>query len=146
MNGQQKGAENLKTFEKWVKERFAANDWEGFIRGGILNRTKIAGSCGFGTSVLRQNPSVEASLKALEDSLRHKGILPLGSHVHSREISGPPAYPIEAGSPGFFGTKVTAIQDENAALKHELRCLKKRLEQYELRDKHLAETGRMLKL
>jgi ribosomal protein S9 len=74
-NGQQIAQENFDKFLKWSKttpfEEFAA-----IVRGGILNRQEIATQVGISKSALSQNPRIKEALKALEDDLREKNILP----------------------------------------------------------------------
>lgn len=148
-NGKQIAAANIAKFEAWVDERKAAGDWSDYIRGAQLNRTEIANECSFAKSVLRQNPSVKAALGALEDELRHAGTLPtLKSESPPQEVS--------EGSESVVASRIASInertekrvkvlEEQNAALKAELIELREKIKRYALIEKHLTETGRMVR-
>ncbi|WP_163922698.1 VPA1267 family protein [Photobacterium sp. Alg240-V54] len=77
LSGKQKGEGNFINFLAWKE----AQTDDGFraivnLKDGVLGRNIIAKACGFGVSVLRQNPKVKAALIELESQLVAKGILP----------------------------------------------------------------------
>lgn len=74
-SGAQLGATNLSKFNSWVAERKTANDWQDYIRRGLLNRSEIAAECDFALSVFRQNPAVKTALDDLETELRSGRVL-----------------------------------------------------------------------
>lgn len=85
-SGREIAARNLIKFKEWVAERMAANDWPDYIRGDKLNRSELALECGFALSVVRQNPAIKESLKALEDHLRSSGIMPTATTPHNTSL------------------------------------------------------------
>ena len=149
-SGKQIAAENIAKFEAWVDERRQAGDWQEYMRGGrMLNRTEIANECGFAKSVLRQNPTVNAALEALETELVESGIM---RRLDTNFMSTAGQTPSE----GAIDQRITLINDkaekriksleeQNAALKAELMDLRDKLKRYDLIEKHLTETGRMVR-
>lgn len=148
-NGKQLAAENLKRFESWSAEREVASDWADYIRRGQLNRTEVAAECGFAKSVLRQNPAVKTALETLEVRLRAEGTLPPSKGEKSPQTQD------EAASASVDRRVVTinnraeqrlnALEEQNAALRAEVRELREQLKRYRMIDDHLAQTGRMVR-
>ena len=148
-NGREIGEANVGKFQKWVSEREAAGDWADYIRQGKLNRTEVAAECGFAKSVLRQNPAVKPALEALEARLYAAGILP------PTKANKAPHSASEAASAAVDQRVVTinsrneqrvkALEEQNAALRAELRELREQLKRYKMIDEHLAQTGRMVR-
>lgn len=148
-NGKEVGAANVTKFEAWVAERKAGGDWKDYIRQGQLNRTEVAIECGFAKSVLRQNPTVKAALQALEERLRAEGVLP------SAEGTKTPQVDDEVVSASVdrrivsinnrSEKRVKALEEQNAALRAEVRELRQQLKRYRMIDEHLAETGRLVR-
>jgi len=148
-NGKDIGAANVNKFEGWAAERQAAGDWADYIRQGQLNRTEVAAECGFAKSVLRQNPAVKAALETLEADLRTSGVLTPAKGEKASQSEG------EAASGAVDRRIVTinsrseqrvkALEEQNAALRAEVRDLREQLKCYRLIDDHLAQTGRMVR-
>nr|WP_241904229.1 VPA1267 family protein [Vibrio lentus] len=74
-SGQQKAQQNLEAFEVW-KATQTDDDFKQIMFRGQLNRNEVAKGIGCGKSALNQNPALKEALKALEDKLRGKGVLP----------------------------------------------------------------------
>lgn len=74
MNGQEAAEAYLNKFEEWAADKSDA-DFRSLARGGKLSRQEIFKGCGFGRSVLTQNPRVRAALAELEVKLRKRGVL-----------------------------------------------------------------------
>ena len=74
-NGQQKAQQNLEAFEVWQATQ-TDDDFKQIAFKGKLNRIEVAKGVGCGKSALNQNPALRNALKALEDKLRDKGVLP----------------------------------------------------------------------
>lgn len=147
-NGKALAAANIAKFEVWASERHTAGDWADYMRQGQLNRTEVAAECGFAKSVLRQNPAVKAALEALEARLRAEGTLPSKGEKS-------PQTQDEAASASVDRRVVTinnrteqrvnALEEQNAALRAEVRELREQLKRYRMIDDHLAQTGRMVR-
>ena len=150
LSGQQIAANNLQKFQTWIAERDAANDWTDYVRQGKLNRSELAVECGFALSVVRQNPAVKSALEAVEARLLASGIL--------LPAKAAPSASIEAGADatsqsidkrimaakGKAEARVKALEEQNAALKAEVRDLREQLKTFRHLDEHLCSTGRLL--
>lgn len=147
-SGQQIAKDNVLKFQTWVAERDTANDWQDYIRNGKLNRTELARECGFASSVLRQNPAVSKALQALEERLASNGTL-------APKIAAPEGSDEAAATEKVIDKRIMAaksraearakaLEEQNAALKAEVRDLHDRLKRFEHLDDHLARTGRLL--
>lgn len=150
LSGQQIAANNLHKFLAWIAERDATNDWTDYIRQGKLNRSELAAECGFALSVVRQNPAVKSALEVLEARLLASGILQpqkaapgpatdAGTEATSQSID----KRIMAAK-GKAEARVKALEEQNAALKAEVRDLRDQLKTYRHLDEHLCSTGRLL--
>lgn len=149
-SGQQIAAANVQRFNDWIAERDAANDWSDYVRQGKLNRSEIAAECGFALSVIRQNPAVKTALEVLEARLLASGVL-----LSAKAAPGPA---VEAGTDatsqsidkrimaakGKAEARVKQLEEQNAALKAEVRDLRDQLKTYRHLDEHLCTTGRLL--
>lgn len=150
LSGQQIAATNAQRFNGWIAERDIASDWADYVRQGKLNRSEIASECGFALSVVRQNPAVKTALEVLEARLLASGVL-----VPAKAAPGPA---IEAGNDatsqsidkrimaakGKAEARAKALEEQNAALKAEVRDLRDQLKAYRHMDEHLCTTGRLL--
>lgn len=148
-SGQQIAATNVQRFNDWISERDAAADWQDYIRQGKLNRSEIANECGFALSVIRQNPAVKTALEALETRLLASGVL--------QPVKAASSPAIEAGTDATNQAvdkrimqarakaeqRVKALEEQNAALKAEVRNLRDQLKTYHHLDEHLCTTGRL---
>lgn len=157
LSGKQIAVLNLKRFEAWVAERDRAGDWRSYVRGNRLNRTDIALDCGFAKSVLRQNPSVGLLLASIEERLAKDGVLsPLSASDDAHEKLRRPsqsegdARAAQVTLARAMAAKTAAerrakgLEEQNAALRAEVRELRASLNQHRLMEEHLALTGRLL--
>ena len=132
-----------------VIRELAAEDWKDYLRGRQLNRTDIAKECGFATSVLRQNPTVKGDLEALEKELADSGIIPSPSGESSSQATSTPSDRATDDRIILINDKaqkrIKALEEKNAALSAELMELRAKLKRYEMIEKHLTETGRMVR-
>ncbi|BDT58116.1 hypothetical protein MasN3_16100 [Massilia varians] len=156
VNGQQKAAINLQRFQQWIDERDRACDWQDYwdYRRDQLIRTEIGTECGFGTSALRQNPAIKASLESLEARLRIE--MGIGS-AQTRKESQSSQNHVEnwssdeavnqrlAKAKSGAERRIKALEEENATLRAELTKLRELQRQYSWIDEHLSETGRMVR-
>ena len=150
LSGQQIAANNLQRFNAWIAERKADNDWQDYIRQGKLNRSEIAKECGFALSVVRQNPAVKSALEALEARLLASGVL----HLEKAAPSNPSEAWVSATSQSIdkrimaakakAEQRVKQLEEQNAALKAEVRDLRDQIKTYRHLDEHLCSTGRLL--
>lgn len=150
MSGRELGATNLHRFQIWIEERKTANDWQGYIRQGKLNRSEIAKDCAFALAVVRQNPAIKSALETLEASLAATGVL------QSERIA--PSFSADAGKIATSQTsekrnmaaeagdeqRLKTLEEQNAALRAEVRDLQEKLKTYRHLDEHLCSTGKFL--
>ena len=150
LSGREIAANNLQKFLAWTSERDAAADWQDYLRQGKLNRTELATECGFALAVLRQNPAVKSALESLEARLLVTGIL--------QPIQTSPTASIDAGADATSQSidkrimaakakaeqRVKQLEEQNAALKAEVRDLRDQIKTYRHLDEHLCSTGRLL--
>ena len=138
MNGQERGAEHLESFQRWAAELTDA-DAKAMVRGGQLNRAEICKAVGCARSVLRQNPRIKQALDELEEGLRSRGVLPT-AHVQDGEL------PLRATGQLQRATdreRLKQLEVENASLRAALGEMRKKLQRWEALDTHLAATGRL---
>lgn len=90
-SGQQKAQQNLEAFEVW-KATQTDDDLKQIIFQGKLNRIEVAKGVGCGKSALNQNPALRKALKALEDGLRDKGLLPPLTEFAKKDADSPKQY------------------------------------------------------
>lgn len=141
-NGQQIAEDNILKFTAWAASK-TDDDFRALARRGVLSRTDIAIECGFSKSALAQNPRVRDALKALEDSLRDRGVLPRQAvesdegapEIHTREPS-----PMRAARDA---ERLSRLEQENASLRAEAVELKRQLSRFTILQEALAETGRL---
>ena len=63
-NGIQEAEANVALVKQWINERNARRDWDEYGYSGRINRSALAGELGVSKSVMNQNPTVKALLKA----------------------------------------------------------------------------------
>lgn len=143
-SGQQLGKENLATFTVWLASKTDA-EFRAMASRGVLSRKEIAKECGFGESALRQNPDIKAALKAKEDELRNRGILPALQDEGSEGVSGLPMRKPDTSRVAVKAEYVRRLESDLAAALAELSEVKRKLERLELLDEALATTGRLLR-
>ncbi len=139
-NGQQIAQQNFDAFLAWMASK-NDDDYRSMENRGVLSRTDIAKECGFAKSSLDQNPRIKTALKALEATLRERGVLP------PLAPSLAPAQPI-VREPGkqraaMDVERLRRLEQENASLRAELSELKRLLEQYAMVRDALAQGGRV---
>ena len=138
MNGQERAAENLKAFSKWVLGK-SDSDFREIIVQGRLSRGEISRECAFSRSVLTQNPRVKDALRQLEDRLRSAGVLP-------PEIAQGDAPPLRVrGQLQAYSDaeRLRKVEGENAALRAEVFELRRQLLRLKNLDEHVGQTGRL---
>ena len=76
-SGKVKGANNVKSFDEFVKLRNQLSDWHRYINSSRkkLIRTLICKECSFGKSAFIQNPLLKEKFRRLELDLQQKDIL-----------------------------------------------------------------------
>ncbi len=150
LSGQQIAANNLQRFNAWIEERNVANDWQDYIRQGKLNRSEIAKECRFALSVVRQNPAVKLVLEALEARLLASGVLQPEKPAPGNSSDVRMIATIQAVDKRIMAAKAKAeqrvkqLEEQNAALKAEVRDLRDQIKTYRHLDDHLCSTGRLL--
>ena len=144
------GAANLQQFLDWMNERYAAGDWDNYLRGAKLNKTEIAAECGFARSVFAQNPAIKTAVQGLEKELQGKGILDAikasqnASDGITEDATNESLNQRAMAAKSKAEARVKALEEQNASLKAEVASLRERLRRFEHLDDHLSRTGRLL--
>lgn len=141
-SGQQKAQQNLEAFEVW-KATQSGDDFKQIVFRGQLNRIEVAKGIGCGKSALNQNPALKKALKALEDELRGKGILPPQTDAAKKNADKPKAYDNTANRKLLDSKRVSSLEVENIELKAKVKELEKRLERFGELSETLSEMGLM---
>ncbi len=115
-SGQQKAQQNLEAFEVW-KATQMDDDFKQIVFRGQLNRIEVAKAIGCGKSALNQNPALKKALRALEDELRGKGILPPLTNAAKKNEDNPKAYDNTANRKLLDSKRVSSLEAENIELK-----------------------------
>ncbi|CAM4432168.1 VPA1267 family protein [Vibrio agarivorans] len=141
-SGQQKAQQNLEAFEVW-KATQTDDDFKQIVFRGQLNRIEVAKGIGCGKSALNQNPALKKALKALEDELRSKGVLPPLTAAAKKNEGKPQAYDNTANRKLLDSKRVSSLEAENIELKAKVKELEKRLERFGELSETLSEMGLM---
>ncbi|WP_435247444.1 VPA1267 family protein [Vibrio sp. nBUS_14] len=141
-SGQQKAQQNLEAFKVW-KATQTDDDFKQIMFRGQLNRNEVAKGIGCGKSALNQNPALKEALKALEDKLRGKGVLPQLSDAANKNEGKPQAYDNTANRKLLDSKRVSSLEAENIELKAKVKELEKRLERFGELSETLSEMGLM---
>ncbi|WP_339890676.1 VPA1267 family protein [uncultured Alteromonas sp.] len=141
-SGQQKAQQNLEAFEVW-KATQTDDELKQIVFRGQLNRIEVAKGIGCGKSALNQNPALKKALKALEDELRSKGVLPPLTDAAKKNEGKPQAYDNTANRKLLDSKRVSSLEAENIELKAKVRELEKRLERFGELSETLSEMGLM---
>ncbi|MFB2728331.1 VPA1267 family protein [Shewanella mangrovisoli] len=143
-SGQQKAQQNLEAFEVW-KATQTDDEFKQIVFKGQLNRIEVAKGIGCGKSALNQNPALKKALKALEDELRGKGVLPPLTDTAKKNEGKPQAYDNTANRQLLDSKRVSSLEAENIELKAKVKELEKRLERFGELSETLSEMGLMLR-
>jgi hypothetical protein len=141
-SGQQKAQQNLEAFEVW-KATQTDDEFKQIVFRGQLNKIEVAKGIGCGKSALTQNPALKKALKALEDELRSKGVLPPLTDAAKKNEGKPQAYDNRANRKLLDSKWVSSLEAENIELKAKVRELEKRLERFGELSETLSEMGLM---
>lgn len=129
---------NFAAFQRWAASK-TDDDYRQMVHRGSLNRKEIATECGFGKSALQQNPAIREALRALEDDLRARGVLPALAPDAQRA----PQQRSDAVRAARTEGRLKTVEQENAALRAEVQTLRAALQRYAVLEDVLAETGRL---
>jgi hypothetical protein len=141
-SGKQIAEHNFQTFQAWLACK-TDSDFRQMVSRGVLSRKEMAKECGFAKSALDQNPRIKAALKALEDGLRERGILPALEEKLPIDGAGPPMREVGQQRAARDGERLKRLEQENASLRAENDELKRQLEKYVLLQEALSLTGRL---
>jgi hypothetical protein len=148
-SGQQVAEDNVKKFLTWRASKTDA-DFRSMAIRGVLSRVEIAKECGFGRSALTQNPTIKAELKALEASLRERGVLPrLVTELSDAEGTRTAIEPSQlrdrppSSMSARDAERLKRLEQDNASLRAELVEVKRALSRYAVLEEALAESGRL---
>lgn len=141
-SGQQLAEQNFVAFNTWLVSK-TDDDFRQMASRGVLSRREIAIECGFSKSALDQNPRIKAGLKATEQALRERGVLPPIAEKTSEQ----PGEPLmrEVGKQKFVldAERLRRLEQENASLRSEVGELKRQLARYAVIQEALSLTGRV---
>lgn len=138
-SGQQVAEQNLAAFNTWASSK-SDEDFREYVHNGKLKRAEIASECLFSRSALIQNPGIKKALESLEDGLRERGVLPAIATPSSKE---PQQRDADVNRRRMDSVRLNSLEQENAALKAELKQAKSLLDRHKLIAEFLFETGRM---
>ncbi len=141
-SGQQKAQENLEAFKVW-KATQTDDDFKQIVHRGQLNRSEVAKGIGCGKSALNQNPALKKALKALEDELRERDVLPPLTEAAKENEDKPQPYDNTASRKALDSKRVSSLEAENIELKAKVDALKKQLERFGELSETLSEMGLM---
>ncbi|WP_210442226.1 VPA1267 family protein [Vibrio crassostreae] len=141
-SGQQKAQQNLEAFEVW-KATQTEDDFKQIVFRGQLNRIEVAKGIGCGKSALNQNPTLKIALKALEDELRDRSVLPPLTDSAKRNADKLQAYDNTENRKLLDSKRVSSLEAENIELKAKVKELEKRLERFGELSETLSEMGLM---
>lgn len=141
-NGRQVAEQNVHTFNTWVASK-TDDDFRSMSSRGVLSRTNIATECGFAKSSLDQNPRIKASLRALEDALRERGVLPPAVERTENDVASPLMRQPGALRGALDAERLRRLEIENASLNAQVGELRRSLERYAILSEALVLTGRI---
>ena len=129
----------FENFDKWA-ESMSDDDFRQIVYApsGSLNRQDIKKLAGVSDSAIKHNEQVVAALKALEDGLRERGILPpLTENGSSPE---PKLYDPSSRKSGLDAQRVAHLESANHDLKVRVEALEKENEALRSKLASSAET------
>ena len=141
-SGKQIAEQSFQIFQAWLAGKTDA-DFRQMVSRGVLSRTEIAKECGFGKSALDQNTRIKAALKAAEDALRERGILPALEEKLPIDGAAPPMREVGPQRAARDAERLKRLEQENASLRAENDELKRLLERYVVLQEALSLTGRL---
>lgn len=141
-SGQKIAEDNYAAFVAWTLSK-TDDDWREYVHRGKLKRSEIAEECGFGKSALAQNPAIRSALEVLETDLRTRGVLPPLADATTSPVQANPLMDTGSSQRRMDGQRLNRLEQENAALRTELREAKAALEKYGLFARFLDESGRL---
>jgi cell division protein FtsB len=141
-NGKQVAEQNSQTFFAWLAGK-RDEDFRQMVNRGVLSRTEIARECCFSKSALWQNPRIKAALKATEDALRERGVLPAIEIKSKDEVEMPTMREAGSNRAELKNKRMERLEQENAVLRTENHELKQQLKRFVILREALATTGRL---
>jgi hypothetical protein len=141
-SGQQLSEQNFIAFNTWLASKTDV-DFRQLVSRGVLSRKEIAIECGFSKSALDQNPRIKAGLKAAEQDLRERGILPSIAEKTPEQAAEPLMREVGKQKLGLDAERLRRLEQENASLRSENGELKRQMERYAVIREALALTGRV---
>ncbi len=141
-NGQQRAQQNLDAFLQWQATQTADN-FKQIAFKGQLNRIEVAKAIGCGKSALTQNPALRSALKALEDDLRKKGVLPPLTESAQEATDVLKQYDNNANRNTLDTKRLSRLEAENIELKAKIKELESQLERFGELSDTLSEMGFM---
>lgn len=141
-NGQQRAQQNMDAFLHWQATQ-TADDFRQITFQGQLNRIEVSKAIGCGKSALTQNPALRSALKALEDSLREKGVLPPLTESAKKPTDTPKQYDNNANRKTLDAKRLSSLEAENIDLKAKVKELEGKLKRFGELSETLSEMGFM---
>ncbi|MFM0205777.1 VPA1267 family protein [Paraburkholderia sediminicola] len=141
-SGRQIADENFRSFQTWLASK-ADSDFRQMVSRGVLSRKEIAKECGFAKSALDQNPRIKAALRATEDGLRERGILPAPLERGGGELEMPLVRETGMQRAVLESERLKRLEQDNASLRAENAELKRQLVRYAALQDALSLTGRI---
>src|SRR5258706_5073441 len=128
-SGKQIAEQNFHIFQAWLGGKTDV-DFRQMVSRGVLSRKELAKECGFAKSALDQNPRIKAALKAVEDGLRQRGVLPALEEKLPIGGAAPPMPDVGQQRAAPDAERLKRLEQDNASLRAENDELKLQLERY----------------
>lgn len=151
-NGAQKGHEAFQRFKAWVGERWEMNDWNNYIKAsGIeLKRKEIYTECMFDRGAFKRaqglgNPAIVKLLDETESALLEKGLLKVKQKETTGNVKSSAQEKSEQTKNMMRDKQLMKSSEENSILKARVQELEETLRKYDLMDKHMIESGRLIR-
>lgn len=151
-SGAQKGHEAFLRFKSWVDERWEFNDWNNYIRANRseLKRKEIYTECMFDRGAFKRapglgNPAIVKLLDETESTLLEKGILKEKQENIAGSMKSSAQEKSEQTTKMMRDKQLMKSQEENSILKARVQELEGTLRKYDLIDKHMIESGRLIR-
>ncbi|WP_275898172.1 VPA1267 family protein [Marinobacter sp. BW6] len=115
---QEQGRIYLENFHRWAKS-MSDDDFRQIVYApkGILNRQKVKELAGLSDQAIKKNEKVKAVLKALEDQLRERGVLPPLTEVGKQSLATPKRYDASSKKHALDHGRLGKLEAENQDLK-----------------------------
>ena len=131
----------LERFRAWA-DSMSDDDFRQivYVPRGILNRQEIKEQSGLSDQAIKKNPNVKEELKALEDRLREREVLPPLTEAGVKAQAGPKLYDKDARKSSMDAQRAAHLESSNHDLKVRVAELEKEVKELRARLSTSQET------